>query len=191
LKSNLGLNRHFVALIPLYAVLTANGVTTIAPYIQKYIFRHLNKYNTLGFLSSTRLLLIILFITSAFYLSMWLYIWQYGFREGYPERKEASEFLRNINSNATIFCNDAILEVFSNIDYRRFNHIWQETTPHIDKIINDEAIKEGEVYVVTSEDKLKNLNGIGKIIFSSNYNKKTNFKVLILKVISDKNKSDF
>ena len=122
---------------------------------------------------------------------MWLYIWQYGFREGYPERKEASEFLRNINSNATIFCNDAILEVFSNIDYRRFNHIWQETTPHIDKIINDEAIKEGEVYVVTSEDKLKNLNGIGKIIFSSNYNKKTNFKVLILKVISDKNKSDF
>jgi hypothetical protein len=182
MKSNLGLNRHFVSLIPLYAVLTANGVLVIAPFLQKHIFLHINKFKKLHFLTSTRLLLIILFITSLFYLSMWLYIWRYAFKDGYPERKEGAEYLKSTNSNATIYCNDAILEIFSNIDFKRFNHIWMDSAPNLFEIIKSEADKEGEVYIVTSEDKYSKFKDLGEVVFESNQNRKTNFRVIIMKV---------
>jgi hypothetical protein len=186
LKSNLGLNRHFVSLIPVYAVLMANGVLFLASFFQNQIFFRLTEFRFLKFFTATRILIIILFITSAFYLSMWLSIWRNTFGIGYPEREEAAVYLNSLNPGKTIYCNDAIVEIFSNLDYKRFNHIWMDTTPNLSELLREEANKEGELYVVTSEDKIKNLNGTGKIVFESRVNPKTKFRVLIIKVTGER-----
>ena len=188
LKSNLGLNRHFVSLIPLYAVFTANGVLFLAPFFQNQIFNRISGIRSSLFLTSTKILLIILFITSSFYLSMWLSIWRDSFRNVFPDREEAAVFLKSLNSNKTIYCNDAIVEVFSNLDYKRFNRTWMDTAPNLGELLKDEANKEGEVYVVTTDDKMKNLNGTGKIVFKSGVNPKTKFRVLIIKVAGERNR---
>jgi hypothetical protein len=57
-----------------------------------------------------------------------------------------------------------------------------DTAPNLDKIIKTEADKDGEVYIVTSEDKMNKFQGIGEIVFKSERNAKTNFSVVILKV---------
>ncbi|MCX6163321.1 MAG: hypothetical protein NTU73_00400, partial [Ignavibacteriae bacterium] len=178
MKSNLGLNRHFVALIPLYSTLTAYGLLTVSEYLKKV--------NTkLGFLKKINIkysLLIITFVSCLVYLIMWLYIWNNNFEYGYTDKKSTAEYLKNIPDNKTIFCNDAIVEIFSNINFKRFNHIWMENNPDASEMILQTSNKEDYVYVVISEEKWKNIKNIGEIIYRSPVNKETNNKILILKV---------
>jgi hypothetical protein len=178
LKSNLGLNRHFVSLIPLYSTLTAYGIINSIGYLKKSNI----KIKILKPEDIKITLLTIVFISTSIYLVMWLFIWQNNFKEGFPERKIAAEYLRIIPDNKPVFCNDAIVEVFSNINFRRFNHIWMENNPEAKEMIIQAAIKEGYVYVITSSVKWKNINNIGKIIFQSPVNEKTKDEILILKV---------
>jgi hypothetical protein len=178
LKSNLGLNRHFVSLIPLYSTLSAYGIANAITYLKKSNIKiKILKPENIKFT-----ILTIIFISSLTYLIMWLSIWNANFREGFPERKTAAEFLRNIPDNKPIFCNDAIVEVFSDINFRRFNHVWMENNPGAPEIIMQAAIKDEHVYVITTPDKWKNINEIGKIIYQSPANTRTNTTVLILEV---------
>lgn len=178
LKSNLGLNRHFVVLIPMYSVLAAYGLEEIIIFLK-------NKSDKSGFLKSINIkytLLVILFTSCLIYLVMWLVIWDRNHYTGYPEKKLTAEYLRNIPDSKTIFCNDAIVEIFSKIDYRRFNRTWMENNPNASDLIIQTAEKEGCVYIVIPEDKWKNINNIGEILYQSPVQKETNLKLLILKV---------
>lgn len=178
MKSNLGLDRHFVSLIPLYSTLTAYGIANAINYLKKLNIKNkiLNPEN----IKFT--ILTIIFISTLIYLVMWLYIWQNNFKEGFPERKSAAEYLKNIPDNKTIFCNDAIVEVFSDIDFRRFNHIWMENNPGATEMILQKANTGGYVYVISTPDKWKNINFIGEKIYQSSTNIKTNSTILILRV---------
>ncbi len=178
MKSNLGLNRHFVALIPLYSVLTAYGMQNV--------IEHLNgsslKSNFLKKINIRNSLLAAVFISCMIYLTMWLYIWSNNYESGYPEKKTTAEFLRNIPDSNTIFCNDAIVEIFSEIDYRRFNRTWLEDNTDASEIIFQTAKKENYVCVVIPDNKWKNIRGIGEILYQSPMEKNTNQRLLILKV---------
>ncbi len=178
MKSNLGLDRHFVSIIPLYSTLTAFGIANAIGYLKKLNIK--NKILRPGNIKIT--LLTVVFISSLIYLVMWLYIWQNNYKEGFPERKIASEYLKNIPDNKTIFCNDAIVEIFSDLDFRRFNHIWMENNPAAPEMIMQAAKTEGYVYVITTPEKWKNLNKIGKIIFQSPTDAESKSAILIIKV---------
>jgi hypothetical protein len=174
MKSNLGLNRHFVSIIPVYSVLTAYGILNVSNYLQgKKIFKKINVKKSL---------LVIIFITCLSYFLMWLYIWQRDNAIGFPERKSAIEFFRTIDDGKTIFCNDAIFEILSGLDKRRFNHVWMENNPAAFETINKTAESENHVYVITSEDKIHNVYSTGKVIFTSPLNTKTGMSVIIIKV---------
>lgn len=174
LKSNLGLNRHFVSVIPLYSVLTAYGILNVSKYLQvKKRFKNLNV---------KKLLLLIIFITSLSYLTMWLYIWQVENKAGFPERKSAVEYFKSIDDGKTIFCNDAVFEILSGLDMKRFNHVWMENNPAALETIKKIALQENYVYLITSEDKIHNVSKIGKVIYSSPLNAKTGMSVIIMKV---------
>lgn len=178
MKSNLGLNRHFVALIPLYSTLTAYGLLTVTEYLKRFSAKS-------GFLKKINIkysLLIIAFVSCLVYLVMWLYIWNNNFKYVYTDKKSTSEYLKNIQDNKTIFCNDAIVEIFSNINFRRFNHVWMENNPDASDIILQTAKKEEYVYVVISEEKWKNIKNIGEVIYRSPINAERNTSILILKI---------
>jgi hypothetical protein len=127
-------------------------------------------------------LIIITFMSSLVYLIMWLCIWNNNYRNEFPEKKSASEYLRNIPGKNTIFCNDAIVEIFSKIDFRRFNHIWMENNPAASELILQTAKSEGYVYVITTPEKWKEINNIGEVIFQSTVGTNSNSAILILKV---------
>jgi hypothetical protein len=178
MKSNLGLNRHFVVLIPLYSTITAYGLLNTAEYIHQSTIKS-------GFLKKINIknsLLSIIFTSCIIYLIMWLYLWNNNYNSEYTEKKSTAEFLKNIPDNKTIFCNDAIVEIFCEIDFRRFNHTWMENNPGITEIILQTAKKENYVYAVISEDKWKNINRIGEIIYTSSINRGTSKSILILKI---------
>lgn len=176
MKSNLGLNRHFVSLIPFYSVLTAYGILNAINF-----FENRRKFNKLNIRKSIPVLIL---ITCISYLVMWLYIWQEDNKEGYPERKSAVEYLKTIDDEKTIFCNDAVFEVLSGLNMKRFNHIWMENNPAAFESIKRTAEKEGFVYLITSEDKIHNVKSLGKIIYTSPMNSKTGMTVIIMKVES-------
>jgi|WetSurMetagenome_2_1015567.scaffolds.fasta_scaffold69362_2 hypothetical protein len=178
MKSNLGLNRHFMVLIPFYTTLTAYGVLAVSNYLKGFS----DKFIFLRRINIKISLLIIILISCLIYLIMWLYIWSNNYKEGFPERKVASEYLKNIPENKTIFCNDAIVEIFSDIDFKRFNHIWMENNPGAYDMILQTAKNEGYVYVITTPEKWKDINDIGEKILQSPTNTKTNTTILILKV---------
>ena len=112
---------------------------------------------------------------------MWLYIWQNDNKDGFPERKSAIEFFKTIDDGKTIFCNDAIYEINSGLDMKRFNHVWMENNPAAIEEIKNAAKNEGHVFIITSENKIQNFKGIGKEIFASPKNPKTNNDVIILR----------
>lgn len=178
MKSNLGLNRHFVSLIPFYSVLSAYGILNVSKYLQKY-FEKKKRFKSIKIKKS---LLAIIFITCISYLVMWLYIWQTDNAEGFPERKAAVEYFKTIDNGKTIFCNDAIFEISSNLEMKRFNHVWMENNPAAIETIKQFAKNEGNVYIITSTKKMQNINGLGKIIYKSHTNSKTNADVIILRV---------
>jgi len=174
MKSNLGLNRHFVSLIPLYSILTAYGILNSSAYLQSK-----NKFKNINIKKS---LLIIIFITCLSYLSMWLYIWQKDNAAGFPERISAIEFIKTIDDGKSIFCNDAVFEILSGLDMKRFNHVWMENNPAAFETIKSAAIQENHVYLITSEDKIHNVSRFGKVIYTSPINTKTGMTVIIMKV---------
>lgn len=178
MKSNLGLNRHFVTLIPLYSVLTAYGIQNVIELLKGSSF----KSNYLRKINIRNSLLAVVFISCLIYLIMWLNIWSINYKTGYPEKQSTAEFLRNIPDNNTIFCNDAIVEIISGIDYRRFNHTWMENNTDASEIILESAKKENHVYVVIPDIKRGNINSIGEILYESPTEKNTNQRLLILKV---------
>lgn len=178
MKSNLGLNRHFVALIPLYSVLTAYGMQNVIELLNGSSL----KSNLLKKINIRNSLLAVVFTSCLLYLFMWLYIWSNNYESGYPEKKSTAEFLRNIPDSNTIFCNDAIVEIFSEIDYRRFNRTWMENNTDASEIILESAKKENHVYVVIPENKWKNIKGIGEILYRSPVGSENKTSILILRI---------
>ncbi|MBI5403671.1 MAG: hypothetical protein HY959_09730 [Ignavibacteriae bacterium] len=176
MKSNLGLNRHFVSLIPVYSVLAAYGILNVIKYFEER--------NILSNLNIRKSLPAVILLLCAGYLVMWLYIWQTDNKDGYPERKSAIEFFKTIEDGKTIFCNDAVFEILSGLEMERFNHVWMENNPAAYTTIKRAADKEGFIYIITSEDKIHNVKSLGKIIYTSPINNKTGMTVLIMKVES-------
>ncbi|MFA5405159.1 MAG: hypothetical protein WC358_09510 [Ignavibacteria bacterium] len=178
MKSNLGLNRHFVALIPLYSTLTAYGILAVTNYLKEFSAKSkfLSKFNI------KYSLLIIVFVSCLIYLIMWLYIWNRNFKTGYPDKISTAEYLKSIPDNKTIFCNDAIVEIFSEIDFHRFNRTWMDNNPDALESIIRTAQKEDYVYVVITNDKWKNIKNIGDIIYKSPVNKEISTSILIIKI---------
>jgi 4-amino-4-deoxy-L-arabinose transferase-like glycosyltransferase len=178
-KSNLGLNRHFVSLIPMYSILTAYGVDMIINKIKKKNENtNPSKYKKLKFS-----ILILVLINCSVYIIMWLSIWNNNYEAEYLEKKTTATYLQSLPGEHTIFCNDAMVEILSKIDYKRFNRTWMENNPGITELIIQKAKEEGYVYVIISEDKWVYIKNFGEIIYSSPANKNTNKKILVVKVI--------
>jgi hypothetical protein len=170
-RSSLGLDRHFVAVVPLYAVFAAQGAATIADAVSRLWRRLSRKPGTAdldaaigritgGALSAASfgLLLSVLVV--------WMGFWRSSIERGFPERQALGRYLRTLPHDAPIFCDDATIEILSGLDRRRFDRHWVDD-PHTWDLVEEAARARGVAYVATWRRKLVGHEQAGRMTFAA------------------------
>jgi hypothetical protein len=172
LRSSLGLDRHFVAVVPLYATWAAQGAAVLADGVARVWARRARKPRDsqaplVGRGAGYALALLAL-VGLGIELRVWMGFWRGSIERGWPERVALGEYLRSLPDVSRIFCDDATLEVTSGLDRRRFDRHWVDD-PHTWDLVKTLASESGAVYVATWRRKLRGHEGAGKIVFQAGF----------------------
>jgi hypothetical protein len=162
MRSSLGLDRHFVVAVALYATFAAQGVSVIADGAawaakRAGIASRAGRY-VAGAVAAVSLsgLLVALYV--------WMGFWKGSIERGWPRREELGAYLRSLPESPLIFCDDATLEILSGIDRRRFDRHWIDDS-HTWELVDNAAHVRGVAYVATWTDKLRGHEHAGEIVF--------------------------
>jgi len=158
MRSSLGLERHFVCIVPLYATFAAQGAAVLADGIARWARRPV-----VGQVVAGGLVLGLLAGLCA-QLDVWMGHWRASIERGWPERTALGAFLRELPGARTIYCDEATIELLSGLDRRRFDRHWVDD-PHTWDLIEDEAHDRGLVYIATWRRELRGHEGVGDIVF--------------------------
>jgi hypothetical protein len=162
-RSSLGLDRHFVAVVPLYATMAAQGVAAIAAWVARRskqgerspLARGVAAVLSFGTLAGLAVM-----------LDVWMGFWKGSIERGWPERVAIGAYLRSLPAGTTVFCDDATLEILSGLDRHRFDRHWVDD-PTTWQRIGEVAREDGVVYVATWRRKLVGHEGAGDVAFSA------------------------
>ncbi len=193
MRSSLGLDRHFVVVVPLYATFAAQGAAALADWAA----RASRRFSTdprrsilvgRGFGAGGALLSL---AGLAVALHLWMGFWRASVARGWPERAALSAYLRTLPDGPTIFCDDATLEIASGLDRRRFDRRWADD-PHTWERVAELARAEGEVYVATWRRKLRGHEKTGQIVFRAGFDPtdQDSTGVAVMRVQSDGGRSE-
>jgi hypothetical protein len=164
-RSSLGLDRHFVAIVPLYATLAAQGVRAIAARLGRWVVpiatARAARVTARAIASALSIGAVAALVAL---LGVWMTFWRSAIEHGWPERAALGAYLRSLPPAATIFCDDATLEILSALDRRRFDRHWIDD-PHTWDRIAATAEVEGVTYVATWQRKLVGHEAAGRIVF--------------------------
>jgi hypothetical protein len=165
MRSSLGLDRHFVAVVALYATFAAQGVAAIADGAARFARRiGREHWSTLGRRVAAGVLGIVSLGGLCIALEVWMGFWKGSIERGWPERAALGAFLRSLPDAATIFCDEATIEIPSGLDRRRFDRHWIDD-PHTWQLVTDVARTRGVAYVATWSRKLRGHEQAGDVIF--------------------------
>ena len=163
-RSTLGLDRHFVVVVPLYAIAAAQGLATLV-----------DGTATLGRRLATekRAIVAARALGSVFgaaslaglgvMLFVWMGFWRASIRRGWPDRQAIAAFLRSVPQSSTLFCDEATVEILSGLDRRRFDRHWVDD-PHTWEIVVADARARGVAYVATWHRKLVGHESAGTVV---------------------------
>ena len=159
-RSSLGLDRHFVCVVPLYAVFAAQGAAAVADFVASKGRRPIAGRAVAGVVAVACL--------GGLYVEdeVWMGFWRGSIERHWPDRAPAAAFLAALPGSPTIYCDDATVELLSGLDRRQFDRHWIDD-PHTWDLIEVEARDHGPVYVATWRRKLVGHEGIGQIVFTS------------------------
>ncbi|HXX70401.1 MAG TPA: hypothetical protein VEK07_24685 [Polyangiaceae bacterium] len=166
-RSSLGLDRHFVVVVPLYAIFVAQGAAAVGDAVTAWMTR----LSTIALaMSSGRWLAAALAVGSLAWvgvaLDRWMTDWRASIERGWPERVAVGAYLRSVPEENTIFCDEATVEILSGLDRRRFDRHWMDD-PQTWPIVQESATRRGVAYVATWSRKLRGHEGAGSIVFRS------------------------
>jgi hypothetical protein len=162
MRSSLGLDRHFVVVVALYATFAAQGASTLADgaaWAAGRIGLASRPGRLVGAVASAVSLSGLLVA-----LYVWMGFWRGSIERGWPHREELGAYLRSLPDSSLIFCDDATLEVLSGLDRRRFDRHWIDDS-HTWELVDNAAHVRGAAYVATWTDKLRGHEGAGEIVF--------------------------
>jgi hypothetical protein len=167
-RGSLGLDRHFVVVVPLYATFAAQGVAAAGDAGARIAHRFgrdsgLWARAGVGLAATLGALLL---VGLGIQLTVWMGFWRASIARGWPEREALGAYLRSLPESETIFCDDATLEIRSGLDRRRFDRHWVDD-PHTWDLIAEVARARGDVFVATWRRKLRGHEGAGEIVFAS------------------------
>jgi hypothetical protein len=164
-RSSLGLDRHFVAIVPLYATLAAQGVRAIAGRLARWVIprgsARIARITARAIASALSVGALGILVTM---LGVWMTFWRSAIDHGWPEREALGAQLRSLPPAPTIFCDDATLEILSGLDRRRFDRHWVDD-PRTWDLIQTTAQVDGVTYVATWRRKLVGHEAAGAIVF--------------------------
>ncbi len=185
IKSNLGLNRHFLILVPFYSLLSAEGLIVVISKSEK-IFLKLNRlFKVIPNPNIT--FKTIYYITLVFYVIMWSSIWYFNNNDSFKEEIETSEYIKTLNKNSIIVTGTPMIEIFSGINFNRFVHYYFEDddiTQNYLKTLKDYGNK---YYIIIPGQKYYNLLEKGILfenneVFKSHINSKTGVYYVIYEI---------
>jgi hypothetical protein len=152
MKSSLGLDRHFVVMVPFYSVLAAHGAAQIGAWIAASFGKAKERARPWA----NAALGVAAVATTWIILGDWMHNWRGALEHGWPDREAVGAFLRSVPERDTIYCDEATVEILSRIDRHRFDRHWIDAPDGAERI-EATADKDGEVYVATWARKLKEL----------------------------------
>jgi len=150
--ASLGLDRHFVCIVPLYATFAAQGIAAIAEGASRLASRFAGGARRFGAVAGAALALLSVG-GLAIELNLWMADWRASIERGWPDRMALGAYLRGLPERSVIFCDDATLEILSGLDRRRFDRHWVDD-PHTWDLVADAARRHGVAYVATWRRKL-------------------------------------
>jgi hypothetical protein len=159
-RSSLGLDRHFVSVVPLYAVFAAQGAAAIADFVARRAGRSVVGRALGGVLAVAALAG--LFIE----LDVWMRDWRGLIEHGWPERRAIAAYLHALPGEPRVYCDDATIEIPAGLDRRRFDRHFVGD-PHTWDLIREDASAHGPVYVATWRLRMRGHENAGDIVFSS------------------------
>ncbi len=159
-RSSLGLDRHFVCVVPLYAVASAQGAAVVADAVARWTRAPVAARTIAALLSIASLAGLFL------QLEVWMGFWRGSIAAGWPERRSVAAYLDALPRDRVVFCDDATLELLTHLDRTRFDRHWTDD-PHTWDLIHEEARARGDVYVATWRRKLAGHDADGEIAFTA------------------------
>ncbi|MCE1165339.1 MAG: hypothetical protein LWX07_08055 [Bacteroidetes bacterium] len=153
-KSNLGLNRHFTSLIPLYAAMTGYGIDALIGWFANIKAKRL----------AEKIVPAVLVVSITVYAVIWLYQYRLNNNKYFDGRFRAAECIRNLDSSAPIICNDPMIEIFSGLDYRRFGHYFMSDSAETNSYVRSMQ-KTGDILVVKTSSGPFIEAGRGELLF--------------------------
>ena len=165
MRSTLGLDRHFVAVVALYATFAAQGIAVVAEQVARVArSRGGDRGGELAYRVSAGVLSTGALGVTCVMLAVWMGFWRGSIERGCPERAALGEALRSLPARPTIFCDDATMEILSGLDRRRFDRHWIDDQATWD-LVDQEARARGGVYVATWRRKLTAHEDEGDVVF--------------------------
>jgi hypothetical protein len=163
-RSSLGLDRHFVVVVPLYAALAAQGLAVAGDGAQALL-----RPGSVS-IACGRGVFCVLGVGALGVLAVamvrWMDIWRASVARGWPQRDRLGAYLRSLPSDAPIFCDDATFEILSGVDRRRFDRHWTDD-PHTWDLITAAAQQNGVSYVATWREKFAGHEDLGSVVFAT------------------------
>jgi hypothetical protein len=164
-RSSLGLDRHFVAVVPLYATFAAQGAAVIAERAGRWVHAVATAKAAENTRRATHLALSIASLAAlGVVLVVWMGFWRGAIERGWPERARLGAYLRSLPDGTTIFCDDATLEILSGLDRHRFDRHWVDD-PQTWTLVSRVAREKGVAYVATWVRKLSGHERTGDLVF--------------------------
>ncbi len=166
-RAMLGLDRHFVCIVPLYATFAAQGAAAIADTGARALGRVASERPAAligraiaGILACAAL------AGLAIQLDVWMGFWRASIARGWPERAAIATYLRSLPAGPVVFCDEATIEIPSGLDRRRFDRHWVDD-PHTWELVQQAARDRGVAYVATWRRKLR--GHTGDIVFRAGF----------------------
>ena len=167
MRSSLGLDRHFVALVPLYATLIAHGIVVLADAFGVVAGRVTAVSEHAFLVSGSARAAVIAGLSCAVFLGSyqnldeWMTNFRHASEEGWTDRRMLADWLHRLPTGAVIFCDEPTIEVLSGLDRHRFERIGA-----VDPVrVKRRAELEGEVWVASWAAALGPMRKIGEVVY--------------------------
>jgi hypothetical protein len=157
MRSSLGLDRHFVCIVPLYATFAAQGAAAIASSAARAGGRRVGQALAAGLAG-------VALVGLALHLDLWMGQWRASIVRSWPDRLAVGAYLRGLPEATRVYCDDATVEILSGLDRRRFDRHWMDDPHTWDVVADDARASRSPVYIATWRRKLRGHEAEGDIV---------------------------
>jgi hypothetical protein len=171
LRSTLGLDRHFVVLVPFYAAMIGNGIVAIGAFLDDRLRKPTDASVHAFAVSGAARAAVIAGLSCAVFadgwgvLSTWMRDWTNASRGAWPDRRVIAGRIDQLPATVTVFCDEPTVELLSTRDRHLVDRRLLDDPRAISWVKS--AYARGPVYLATWAVKVPRLGVHGDILVRS------------------------